>query len=243
MVEVINAPPKPFAWSFSAVDNFHTCAKLYYHRNVAKDVSDDTTYRSQGQEIHDMLAKRLLSARELPKHLRHWERWFDEFLDDCDRTQVRLNAECKLAFTADFEPCNYFDKQRRVWCRTIIDALKIKGHWAKVWDWKTGRIKPDVDQLMLCSTAIFVHFPEVKEIDAGLIFLKEDTGPHIPRNDCTHEIRVTRADLEPFWQRYIHKVNALERALRLNDFQPNPSGLCRNHCPVTSCQHNGHHDA
>jgi hypothetical protein len=240
-MQILNTPPKPFSWSFSAVDNFHTCAKLYYHRNIAKDVSDDTTYRAEGQAVHDVLAKRLLAARPLPSHIKHWERWIDEFLADCDRTRVVLRAEQQLAFTDNFEPCNYFDKVNPPWCRTVVDALKVSGSRALLWDWKTGRIKPNIDQLMLCATAVFVHYPDVKEIDAGLIFLKEDTGPHVPRNDCTHEIRITRADLKPFWQRYIHKVSALEHAIRTNNFQPNPSGLCRNHCPVHSCPHNGHY--
>lgn len=240
-MQVLNTPPKPFAWSFSAVDNFHTCGRKYYHQNIIKDVSDDTTYRSEGQKIHELMEQRLMHGRALPKHLQHWDRWVDELLDDCDRTQIVLQAEQKLAFTEGFDKCTYFDRKKTVWCRTVVDVLKIKDDRAIVWDWKTGRVKPDTDQLLLCSTAVFVHHPEVKEIDAALIFLKEDTGPHIPRNNCTHEIRVKRTDLQPFWQRYIHKVNALERAVRTNEWNATPSGLCRNYCAVRSCPHNGHY--
>src|SRR5262249_26556098 len=157
-----------------------TCGRKYYHQNIAKSVSDDTTYRTEGQAIHNILKDRLMHAKPLPKHIAHWERWIDEILDDCDRTQVILNAEQKLAFTDQFEPCLYFEKEKKVWCRTVVDVLKIRGNRAIVWDWKTGKIKPDTDQLLLCSTAVFVHFPEVQEIDAGLIFLKEDQGPQTP---------------------------------------------------------------
>jgi hypothetical protein len=238
-MEVLNKPPKPFAWSFSAVDNFHTCGKKYYHQNIAKDVSDDTTFRNEGQKIHQIMANALDGA-PLPDHLKHWNRWLEELWNGTT-DDVELHAEQKMAFTTDFEPCTYFDKVMKPWCRTVIDVLKVKGDKAKVWDWKTGKIKPDVDQLMLCSTAVFVHYPGVKEIDAALIFLKEDKGPHIPRNNCTHEIRVRRDDLPFFWGRYIHKVNALERAVLTDEWNPTPSGLCRNHCPVRSCAHNGHY--
>jgi hypothetical protein len=240
-MQIINAPSKPFSWSFSAVDNFHTCAKLYYHRTVLKDVSDDTTYRTEGGIVHKMMQARLVHAKPLPKHLQHWDRWVDEVLDDCDRTTTYLASETRLAMTEDFEPCDYFDKERKVWCRAQLDVLKIREPWATVWDWKTGKVKPDLDQLMLYATLVFVHYPDVKIVNGGLIFLKQDTGPSVPRNNCTYEVKIVRADLKPFWQRYEHKVNALERALLTNEFPPNPSGLCRNHCPVHSCTYNGHY--
>jgi hypothetical protein len=237
-MQVLNTPPKQFAWSFSAVDNFHTCGKKYFHQNIAKDVTDDTTFRSEGQKLHSIMADALINGIELPDHLKHWKRWLEELHKD---DAYNIDAEKRLAFTTDFEPCTYFDKVMKPWCRTVIDVLKINGTKATVWDWKTGKIKPDTDQLMLCSTAVFVHHPEVKEIDAALIFLKEDKGPHIPRNNCTHEIRVSRTDLPFFWGKYIHKVNALERAVLTNEWNPTPSGLCRNHCPVRVCPHNGHY--
>jgi len=236
MVQVLNSPPKPFSWSYSAVSNFHTCPKLYYHRNVAKDVSDSTIYRAEGQEVHRIMEKALLGEAPLPAHLAHWKRWLDELWQG---DIANLNGEQKLAFTTDFEPCTYFDKVMRPWCRTVVDVLKLTPPSAIVWDWKTGKIKPDEDQLLLCSTAVFVHHPEVKEISAGLIFLKEDTGPHIPRNNCTHEILIKRSDLPFFWNRYIHKVNALEYAIRTDEWPAHPSGLCRAHCPVVRCEHNG----
>jgi len=238
---LLNTPPKPFSWSFSAIDNFGTCARKYHRQNILKDVSDQTTYRSEGQEVHRFMNDRLMHAKPLPAHAARWERWIDEFLTDCDRTKVLLRGESKYAITAGFEPCGYFDKVKKVWCRVVIDALKINNDYAKIWDWKTGRIKPDTDQLMLYATVIFAHYPEVKQVEAGLIFLKEDMGAHVPRNDCTHELLIRRADLPEFWERYIHKVDALERSFLTNSWPPNPSGLCRNHCPVHDCEHNGHH--
>jgi len=239
LVQIVNTVPKPFSWSFSAVDNFHTCPKLYYHRNVAKDVSDDTYQRSEGREVHNILAKAVQLEQALPHHLRHWQRWIDEL--HRSKGEYDLRAEQKLAFTYNFEPCKFFDKVMKPWCRTVVDVLKIEDDEATVWDWKTGRIKPDEDQLLLCSTAVFAHHPNVRTINAGLIFLKEDTGPHIPRNNCTHEILIERKDLSTFWDRYEKKVIALEVAIRTNNFPANPSGLCKRHCPVTSCLHNGNY--
>ena len=239
-MQILNAPPKPFSWSYSAVDNFHTCPKLYYHRSVAKDVSDDTTYRTEGGAVHELMKHRLMHAKPLPKHLQHWDRWIEELLTDCDRTTTFLAGEERLAMTYNFEPCKYFDKTKQVWNRAQLDVLKIREPYALVWDWKTGKVKPDQDQLMLYGTLVFAHYPDVRKIKAGLIFLKQDTGPSVPRNDCTYEILIERNDILPFWERYQHKVNALELRCAPTP-SACPSGLCCNHCPVTAA-HNGHYD-
>jgi hypothetical protein len=126
-----------------------------------------------------------------------------------------------------------------VWCRVGLDVLKIKNDTASITDWKTGKLKPDSEQLMLYATAVFIHHPEVQEIEARLVFLKQDTGPHIPMRDCFYGILIRRYDLLEFWEQYEHKVNALHHAVLTTNFPPQPSGLCRAHCPVTSCEHNG----
>src|SRR4249919_2449704 len=105
-MQVLNTPPKPFAWSFSAVDNFHTCGRKYYHQNVIKDVTDDTTFRNEGQKLHQIMATALTEGTPLPTHLKHWSRWLEELhKDDADS----ISAEQKMAFTDQFTPCTYFD--------------------------------------------------------------------------------------------------------------------------------------
>ena len=81
----------------------------------------------------------------------------------------------------------------------------------------------------------------MKRVQGGLVFLKEDVGSHIPRGDCIHELEITRADLPAFWHRYIYKVNALRIAHQTGNWPAVPSGLCRNHCNVVACLHNGHY--
>lgn len=173
----------------------------------------------------------------MPPHAKHWQRWITEF-NDGGPTLI----EQKYAFTENGEPCEFFDRQKKPWCRIVVDALKLRGDLATMWDWKTGRIKPNKDQLLLYSVALFINFPQIHRIRGALIFLREDTGPHIPRNDCLYEVQITRPDARVFWKQYIRRVRSLEHALRTNEFQANPSGLCRRHCAVVSCEHNGAHE-
>lgn len=233
MVQVLNAPPKPFSWSFSAVDNFETCALKYYHQNIAKDVSDKTTYRTQGDEVHNLMAD-ALRGKPLPFHVKHWQRWIDEFDDG-----MPVFAERKLAFTEKGEPCDFFDKKKKPWCRIAIDALKFRNYCAVMLDWKTGQVKVNDDQLLLYALGLFMHYPKVHDVDASFIFLKEDTGPHIPRSDCVYQLRITRKDTQEWWPDYLARVRKLEHAVRTNEFIPRRNGLCRAHCPVHTCEYNG----
>lgn len=233
MVQILNAPPKPFSWSFSHVQNFETCGRKYYHQNVLKDVSDQTIHRTSGNDVHEFMAS-AMRGQPLPAHAKHWQRWVDEF-NDGGPTYV----ERKMAFTERGEPCDFFDKDLKPWCRIVVDALKIRRYSAVMWDWKTGRMKPDKDQLLLYAVCLFINFPQLETIDAALVFLREDTGRHVPRNNCIYEIRITRDDARKFWKEYIVRVRNLERALRTGEFEPRPSGLCRAHCNVVDCEHNG----
>lgn len=240
MVQVISRPTKPFSWSFSRVNNFITCPKKYFHTQVAKDVVEVYEHRDHGEEVHRMMENRLMRATPLGPAYAHWERWPAEILENCDRTQVILAAEKELGITADFKPCEYFDKKVPVWSRAKIDVLKIYPDGrAYIADWKTGKVKEDNDQLLLMALFVMIHYPQVKSIDAEFIFLKEDTGPHVPRNDCVYGVRVGPDDIVDFWQRYKQYVLRLKKAHETLDFPPQESGLCKKHCPVTTCPKNG----
>ena len=255
MVEVLNKPAKPFSWSFSAVDNFHTCARKYYHQVIKKDVSDDTTYRTEGGKIHDMMRDAVRGIHPLPPPYGRWRRWIDELHADGGKVM----AEVRYAFTESLVPCDWYDKRAVPWCRSSLDILKFKRHQngnartAMVWDWKSGKLKPDDDQLMLYAFHVFLHFRSLDYVEASLIFLKEDTGPHVERNACTYELRIDRDDVKTWFtgdpekqtEGYLLKVRRLERALTTyrggpedveKAFPPTKSGLCRKHCPVTSCE-------
>jgi hypothetical protein len=240
MVQVISRPAKSFAWSFSRVSNFMTCPKKYFHTQVAKDVVETYEHRGHGDEVHKMMEERLTKARPLPAAYAHWERWPAEILSDVDRTVVTLAAERELGITADFKPCEYFDRTVPVWSRAKIDVLKVYPDGrAYIADWKTGKIKEDNDQLLLMALFTMIHYPRVKTVDAEFIFLKEDTGPDVPRNNCVYAVRVTEDDVMEFWQRYKQYVKRLQSAHETLEFPAQESGLCKRYCPVKSCRFNG----
>jgi len=231
---------KQLAWSFSHVENFETCGRKYYHQVVRKDVTDDTTYRTQGNEVHAIMARALRGVEPLPSHLKQHQRFIDEVLQSAGW----LGIELKLAFTENGEPTDFFDKVRKPWCRLVLDVFRPRGSRALVWDWKTGRMKPNRDQLMLYALGVFMTYPEVKTVDAALIFLKENHGPQTPRNDCIFELTINPKAAQQWWKTYVKRVRSLERALQTSEFHPTAagSGLCRGYCNVLSCEHNSKYE-
>ena len=96
---------------------------------------------------------------------------------------------------------------------------------------KTGKSAKyaDPDQLELMSLCVFKHFPEIKKVKAGLLFVIANAFPKA-QFDLTDEVR---------WDKWKYKHQRLQAAYDNDTWNPKPSGLCKAWCPVLSCSHNG----
>lgn len=235
-------PTRPFFWSFSTLESFETCAKKYYHSNVAKDfVETDNENRKWGFTVHDAFARAINHKSPLPVEIRKWEPWVKFIAEPFDPTTTIMKAEEKLAITEQMNPCEYFDKKVQVWFRCTADVLKISGPVARIVDWKTGKSKTFLDpetnqwkspseQLNLTAATVMAHYPMVQLVKTQFVFLKEDFYT---------EDFVGRWDLPKMWQRMLPRVDRMKLASRTGEYKPNPSGLCKAHCPVKTCPHHG----
>jgi hypothetical protein len=63
-----------------------------------------------------------------------------------------------------------------VWWRGVADIIILQGDTALTVDYKTGKSSKyaELKQLEIVSLAMFKHFPEVKKVKAGLMFLFAD---------------------------------------------------------------------
>jgi hypothetical protein len=98
-------------------------------------------------------------------------------------------------------------------------------------DFKSGSDKyPDTDQLTLMSLLIFKHFPEVRYVTSGMLFvLKNSVVKH----------KVDKDQEKTLWWKYRERIIRLAMAYATNTWNPTQSGLCRKHCQVLQCPHNG----
>jgi hypothetical protein len=73
----------------------------------------------------------------------------------------------------------------------------------------------------------FAHFPEVNNIKAGLLFVKD--GVFIT------EVYL-REDIPKMWKPFDESLERLRHSYENDVWQANPTGLC-GWCPVRTCEH------
>ena len=151
-------------------------------------------------------------------------------MDNLNAKQGRKLCEEKLGLTADLEPCGFFDDD--VWFRGIVDLVILDDDVAWVVDYKTGKSAKYADkgQLELMALTVFAHFPNVQTVKAALLFVV-----------CTAIVKDTysRSDISRLWAKWLGTYAKMQNAADNDVWNPKPSGLCRRHCAVLECIHNG----
>lgn len=215
--------------SYSHIKAFEQCPKQFYHAKHLNEYpfteSVDTLY---GKQAHKVAEDYVISDAPIPSKFEYMR----PVLDALKKKEGNKFAEIKLGITEDLVPCTFFSKQ--VWIRGIIDLLVVNKSKKLAWviDYKTSKNAKyaDPDQLELMALLVFASYPEVEEIRGGLVFVK-----------CNELVRkkyqkIKRSEL---WSKWIAKHKKMLEAHKLDRWPTRESGLCRNHCPVQECIHNG----
>jgi RecB family exonuclease len=213
---------KPFAWSYSALEQFENCPKQYYHLRVLKDIKEEKSeHMTYGNEVHLALFERVVNGKPLPLRFRHLEAMADKLAN----TSGEKHGELRLALSADFEPREFFDSD--VFVRSIIDLLVIRKRRAIILDYKTGKMKDDFTQLKLSAAVLSKFMPELETFDVGYVWLKDRK---------ITQVTLKLDDFSALWADLLSRVRGIQAALSTTSFQARPSPLCK-WCPVASCPH------
>ena len=215
------------AWSYSRIKSFEQCPKKFYHLKVAKDYEEpETSAMGYGTAFH-------LAAEEFIRDGKPVSEEFNfatEALEVLNAKQGKKLCERKMGLTRELKPCDFFSKD--VWWRGIVDLLILDGDLAWVVDYKTGKSAKYADkgQLELMALATFKHFPTIKTIRAGLLF--------VVSKDL---VKATyRIDEEPvLWDKWFADYARMETAFKVDVWNPRPSGFSNGHCVVIACIHHG----
>lgn len=214
---------QPTAWSYSRIDSSETCARKYWHLNVAKDLKEpENSYQVEGKETHDAFKNFLKSGTALPLHLRHHGAVLDKIngLPVTDKL-----VEQQIALDSSWLPTDWFSKT--AWVRVISDLTQLNGRVATVWDWKTGKQKDDFTQLKL-NAAVTMHLaPEVDAVTMAYYWTKS--------KNITKD-KLTREQLPEFWGGMLARVAVFQARYDNLDFPPRPNPFCRG-CVVRSCEY------
>ena len=216
-------------WSFSRLKSFETCPKQFYHVTVLGEYpvvqTDAMTY---GTAMHKAAEDYIGENKPLPDEFMYVKRTLDELLG----IRGTKLTEQRLGLTRDLKPCGFKDKD--VWFRGIVDLAIVDTLGERAWivDYKTGKSAKYADkgQLELMALSIFKKFPDVKHINAALLFV-------VSNEMIEAEYKIENSfDL---WGKWLKKYARMEKAYETDVWNPRPSGLCYHHCPVLECVHNG----
>ena len=214
-------------WSFSKIKAFEQCPKQFYHMKIAKDYTEkETEAMLYGTLFHEAAENFVKNDTPIPEKFNYAE----AALTSLKNKPGKKLCEYKLGLTEDLEPCGFFDEN--VWFRGIADLIILDGDTAWVVDYKTGKSAryADKGQLELMALATFKHFPEIKKVKAGLLFVIAKTLVKDSYEDTVAPI---------LWKKWLSDYARMEKALETNTWNPRPSGLCHQHCAVIDCPHNG----
>lgn len=220
---------KAAPWSFSRIKAFEQCPKQFYHEKVLKQYPFiQTDAMIYGNQFHKACEDYIGKGEPLPERFMY----IKDALDKLNQREGVKICEQRLGVTANLEPCTF--GARNVWFRGIVDLAILDEDSGIGWivDYKTGKSAKYADkgQLELMALAIFAHYPKITSIRAGLLFV---VANKLVKE--TYEV----ADRANLWEKWSSNYATMEKAFEADVWNPRPSGLCKRHCPVTECAHNG----
>lgn len=220
--------PHKVKWSYSGLKQYETCALQYHEVKVLKKYPrEETDATRYGTRLHEQGELFIKEGRPLDPDFK----FMQPTVDSLAAMPGRKFPELEMALKFDLTPCDFKDPD--YWVRGIADLVIVHDEnlTARVFDYKSGSDKyPDTDQLTLMSLLVFKHFPEVRYVTSGLLFvLKNSVVKH----------KVDKDQEDALWWKYRERIIRLAMAHATDTWNPTQSGLCRKHCPVTSCIYNG----
>lgn len=211
------------AWSFSSLDDFLNCPRSYQLKRVTKECKPgESVEMRNGNIVHKHLEDRVSKYTPLPPELS----WMEQHISTLERAGGVIRAEQDIALTENLAITGYWDKD--AWLRAKID-LSVRFSYppvSAVLDYKTGKRKHNVDQLMLFAGIEFVLYPSVEEVRTGYIWLKD--------KKIDKEV-FTKKDKSRIWGHFLPKVERLQQAHEKDIWPCKPSGLCP-WCPAKRAQ-------
>ena len=216
-----------YTWSYSSISLFQQCPRKYYRLRVVKDIVEPPQqHLIYGTEVHQAAEDYVCNDKSLdPRYA-----FLKPTLDALKGLPGLKLCEYEMGLTKDFEPCGF--KDERVWFRGIADLLIIDGDRAHLIDYKTSKSSQYADrkQLELLALLVFKHFPYVKSIKAGLVFVVAEALVK-----AAYETDIQ----DKAWAKWLPEIQRLEKAMETDVWNAVPNFTCRKFCPVHDCEHNG----
>ena len=190
-------------------------SQKYYRIRVKKDIVEpESEAMRYGTEVHKAAEDYIKDGVPIPAQFS----FMQKALDTLKNKEGEKMCEYKMGLTRNLEPCGFFDKD--VWWRGIADLIVMQPDRAWVVDYKTGKSAKyaDTKQLELMALAIFKHFPQVKKVKSGLLFV---IAQDFVKADFTQH------DESIMWMPWLSETIRLEKAYETDVWNPRPNFSCK----------------
>ena len=217
-----------YTWSYSGISLFKQCPQKYYRLKVKKDIVEPPQdHLLYGTAVYKAAEDYMRDGTPIPAKYGYLQKQLDPLM----KIQGTRYCEYEMGLTKNLQACKF--KAEDVWWRGIADLIIIDGEKAFLVDYKTSKSSKyaDTAQLELLSLAIFKHFPQVKKVKAGLLFVVVE--------DFVKVEYVNDEGKGKAWIKWLEATHTLESCMKNDVWNAKPNFTCKNFCPVIDCTHNG----
>ena len=222
MSKPLNAKGRPFSWSYTALADYEGCPKRYAaSRFYCTMQFKETEAIIWGNRVHKAGELALLGV---PHNDPAAFEPVKPFVSAMLASPHKEEAEVEVTLTDALTPTKWFAKD--AWLRIKLDVVMTLNNAANLYDYKTGKVKDDTDQLRLCAAALSTVRPHLEQFTCKYIWtkFKVTTGMDL----------ITKAEVPAIWQDFLPRVKRMEDAWRTETFPARPSPLCP-WCDVSDC--------
>ncbi len=198
--------------------------RKYIKKDLPKQ--EQTKQMAWGNLVHSAFEVRIKHGTGFPKGMEKYEAIAAPLV------QAGARAEKMLGIRADGTHCDFFDSG--VWLRGKIDCTVLQtphnqadGNSAAIFDWKTGKRREEVAELLTHAVLLKAWQPTIQKITAHYVWLQDNEVGK------AHDVSDTETKLADIRS----TMNTVKNCMEIEDFPKRPNPLC-GWCDVTDCEHN-----
>lgn len=220
--------------SHSSADRFFTCPHAYEREKLIKDVPYmETEATLWGTRVHDA-CEQFVKGESVD-------------LTTLMMADLQPVLEYLRDFPADHKCAEYewcFNTAGVICDKDAPDAMflgytdfeAVRGDKAWVVDYKSGKRHSKFEQVELYALSIWMRFPEVNQINAGYLWLKERD----PNSFLSFKTLYRATDMPRIWKYRVDQYNRIKAAHDTGVFQANPGkGRSKYPCGWCAVNHKG----
>ena len=216
--------------SYSRLKIFETCRRQFELKFITKELPYvENAAMKEGSRKHKILERAALTLKKEsntvlpPSNMSH----VYPILISFNNSHDEIYPELDLAFRKDLSIGSWFGKD--IWLRCKIDLLGVKRDAAgteyvhqndivSIIDWKSGKVRVDIDQLRLYNIAALIKYSEAREAHSSLVFIDQKQSSKV--------VKTKREDIQLELNEFSDRFESVQIASERNSWPPSKNMFC-----------------